>query len=321
MVEILLPEELAEVEERLRESLSSEISLVAKLGDYLYRSGGKRLRPTLAILFYRLLGARGVPKALVEMAAALELIHLATLVHDDVLDGSAQRRSRPALWTIWGHRTAVLQGDFVFSRAFSILNRQKARLRLLIVKTVEEILKGELLQEELRWSLPTAEEYFAVVRGKTAALISTACAAGALLGDPRISQERFQAIRQAGLKLGIVYQMTDDLLDIFGDGQLGKPLWRDRDGGWITLPFIRLLERAAHDDKERLCLLLQAEELTAVEREELLRRLQSDKIKESFALEARALVAEAKQLLAGWGEPEYEEALFELMDAMVERDR
>lgn len=318
---ILPTEGLVEVEERLRQSLSSDVSFVAELGDYLYQSGGKRLRPTLVILFYRFLGAHGLPQALVELAVALELIHLATLVHDDILDGSAQRRSRPALWTIWGHRVAVLQGDFVFSRAFSILNQHKARLRSLVVETVEEILKGELLQEELRWRLPTAEEYFAVVRGKTAALISAACASGALLGEPRISPARFRAVRQAGLNLGIVYQMTDDLLDIFGDGELGKPLWRDRDGGWITLPFIRLLEGARHEDKARLRLLLQREELTGPDRAELLRQLECDKIRERLIREARGLVAEAKQLLGGWGEPGPKEALFELMDALVERDR
>lgn len=318
---ILAGFELAEVEEQLRRSLSSEVSFVAELGDYLYRSGGKRLRPALAILFYRLLGARGLPPPLIEIAVALELIHLATLIHDDLLDGSAQRRSRPALWAVWGHRAAVLQGDFVFSRAFSILNRQKARLRSLIVEAVEEILKGELLQEGLRWSLPTEEEYFAVVRGKTAALISTACAAGALLGNPRISASRFWAVRQAGLNLGIVYQMTDDLLDIFGDGELGKPRWRDRDGGWITLPFIRLLERAAPGERERLRLLLRPRELTVAERADLLRRLERAKIREYLILEARALVTEAERLLAGWGESGSEEALFELMEALVERDR
>lgn len=321
MMKILPLEELAEVEGRLRESLRSEIPVVAELGDYLYCSKGKRLRPALAILFYKLLGSQGDQRTLIEMATVLELIHLATLVHDDVIDQSVERRGRPALWTIFGNRMAVLQGDFIFSRVFALLNRQEARLRSLITETVEEILEGELLQEDLRWRIPTEAEYFEVIRRKTAALISTACAVGALIGDPQISEERFYRVREAGLRLGIAYQMADDLLDIFGDGHLGKPRWKDRDEGWITLPYIRLLTSVDGEDRERLRLLLQAEELTATEREELLRLLNYFNIRESFTAEARALVAEAKQLLSEIEESKLKELLLEMMDFAVERDR
>ncbi|MFQ6117387.1 MAG: polyprenyl synthetase family protein, partial [Candidatus Bipolaricaulia bacterium] len=231
-MEILPLEELAEVEAWLQASLSSEISVVTELGDYLLQGKGKRLRPALAILFYKLFGGQGDHETLVEMATVLELVHLATLVHDDVIDESAERRGRPALWTVFGNRMAVLQGDFIFSRVFATLNRQEARLRFLVTDTVEEILAGELLQEELRWRIPTEAEYFEVIRRKTAALISAACAVGALIGDPGVPEEQFQRVREAGLLLGIAYQMADDLLDIFGDGHLGKPRWKDRDEGW-----------------------------------------------------------------------------------------
>lgn len=318
---ILPLEELAQVEEQLRENLSSKIGLVTELGDYLCRSGGKRLRPTLAILFYKLFGAGGDQKTLIEIVTVLELVHLATLIHDDVIDESPERRFRPALWTVWGSRVAVLQGDFVFSRVFSILNRQEDRLRFLITETVEEILEGELLQEELRWRVPTEEEYFKVVQRKTAVLISAACAVGALIGDPGISEQQFLQVREAGLKLGIAYQMADDLLDIFGNGHLGKPTWKDRDEGWITLPFIRLLEQVDGKDGERLRTLLQREKLSSAEREGLLRLLQSFNIREGFTAEAQAHVAEAKSLLKELEESELMAPLFEIMDFAVERDR
>ena len=319
--QILPLEELSEVEERLQASLTSEVPIVNELGSYLSQSGGKRLRPALAILFYKLLGGQGDHETLIEMATVLELIHLATLVHDDVIDESVERRGRPALWTVRGNRIAVLQGDFIFSRVFAILNRQRARLRFLITDTVEEILEGELLQEELRWRIPTEAEYFEVIRRKTAALISAACTVGALIGAPRISEEQSQQVRQAGLKLGIAYQMADDLLDIFGDGHLGKPRWKDRDEGWITLPYVRLLTAVDGEDQERLRLLLQAEELTAAEREGLLRQFAAYNIKESFTAEARALVIEAKRLLSGLGESELKGLLLGMMDFAVERDR
>ncbi len=319
MVKVLPLAELVEVEERLKVSLSSEIPLVAELGGYLHRSGGKRLRPALVIVFYKLLGAQGERQALIEAATALELIHLATLVHDDVIDGSPSRRACPTLWKLFGNRIAVLQGDFIFSRAIAILNRQEARLRTIVTDTIGKILEGELLQEGLRWQIPTEAEYFAVIQRKTGALISAACTIGALLGDPDLSEAELERIRQAGLKLGTAYQMIDDLLDIFGDGQLGKPTWKDRDGGWLTLPFLRLLQAAK--DRERLSLLLQAKDLSPAEREELLQRLVDANIQGNFIAEARALIAEAKWLLEGLGEPGLKGLLFEMMDFAVERDR
>jgi geranylgeranyl pyrophosphate synthase len=320
-MEILPLEELSEVEEQLRESLGSEVPIVAELSDYLFRSKGKRLRPTLAILFYKLCGAHGSRETLVEMATVLELIHLATLVHDDVIDESAERRGRPALWTIFGSRMAVLQGDFIFSRVFAILNRQEARLRFLITDTVEEVLEGELLQEELRWQIPTERGYFAVIQRKTAALISAACAVGALIGGPGLPEEQLQGIREVGLRLGIAYQMADDLLDIFGDGHLGKPRWKDRDEGWITLPYLRLLAQVDGRAQEWLRRLIRTEELSAAEREELLQLFDYFNIKESFTAEAQALVNEAKRLLAEVEESELKQLLLGMMDSVVERDR
>jgi octaprenyl-diphosphate synthase len=322
MMRVLPLAELAEVEERLKEGLASEIPLVAELGAYLYHSGGKRLRPALAIAFYKLLGARGERGALLEAATALELIHLATLVHDDIIDGSPSRRARPSLWKLWGNRIAVLQGDFIFSRAISILNRQEARLRAIVTDAISELLEGELLQEGLRWQLPTEAEYFGVIQRKTAALISAACAVGALLGDPGLPEAGLARVRQAGQKLGTAYQMVDDLLDIFGDGRLGKPTWKDRDGGWLTLPFLRLLQTTPEADRGRVSHLLRAEALSQAEREELLQRLADANIEKSLLAEARALIAEAKWLLEGLGEPkpELKGLLFEIMDFTVERD-
>ena len=320
-LEILPLEELSEVEERLQASLTSDLPVVNELSSYLFQSEGKRLRPTLVIIFYKLLGGRGSRETLIEMATVLELIHLATLVHDDVIDESVERRGHPALWTVFGNRMAVLQGDFIFSRVFAILNRQEARLRFLVTDTVEEILQGEILQEGLRGRVPTEREYFEVIQRKTAALISAACAVGALIGDPQLPEEQFRRVREAGLRLGTAYQMADDLLDIFGDGHLGKPRWKDRDEGWITLPYIRLLASVDGEERERLHRLLQAERLSAAEREELLRLFSYFNIKESFTAEAQALIDEAKQLLAELEESELKELLLEMMDFAVERDR
>ncbi len=315
-----LRQELEDVERSLKRALAAEVRVVAELGDYLYRTGGKRFRPALAILFYKLLGERGDYERLIELATVLELIHMATLVHDDVIDESEERRGQPALWRVWGSRMAVLQGDFIFSRVFKILNRQEDRLRFLITDTVEEILLGELLQEDLRWRVPTEEEYFEVIRRKTASLIATACAVGALLGDPRIEEGTLGAVQEAGLRLGLAYQMVDDLLDIFGDGRLGKPTWRDRDEGWITLPFVWLLERLPAGEHEEARRLLLTPELTEPERNQLRRLLAESGVREEFHARARDEVEAAKRLLKTLPETELLEAVMAALDFVVERD-
>lgn len=315
-----LKRELEDVERYLKRTLASEIRVVAELGDYLYRSGGKRFRPALAILFYKLLGERGDYERLIELATVLELIHMATLVHDDVIDESEERRGRPTLWKAWGNRMAVLQGDFIFSRVFKILNRQEDRLRFLITDTVEEILLGELLQEDLRWQIPTEEEYFEVIRRKTASLIATSCAVGALLGDPEISGGTLEVVQEAGLRLGLAYQMIDDLLDIFGDGRLGKPTWRDRDEGWITLPFVQLLARLPEERRPEVRRLLLTPELSTAEREELQRLLEESGVREEFHAQARQEVEAAKELLATLPATELRAAVMAALDFVVERD-
>jgi len=316
-----LKEELEAVEERLRLSLDSQVRIVAELGSYLYATGGKRFRPALAILFYKLLGERGPKCELIELATVLELIHLATLVHDDVIDESEERRGGPSLWKAWSNRMAVLQGDFIFSRVFKLLNRQEERLRLLIIETVEQLLEGELLQEDLRWQIPTEEEYFEVIRRKTAALISAACTVGALLGDPAIPEEDLRAIRRAGVHLGTAYQLVDDLLDIFGDERLGKPTWKDRDEGWITLPFIRLLRRLPEGERERVSGLLRSVELSSLEKDYLLAQLEGYNIREESLRVAQEEVDRAKQLLSVLPETELRALLMALVDFVVERDK
>lgn len=316
---LYVKEELEAVERRLGILLSSEIEVISSLSKYLYFTGGKRFRPALVILFYKLLGGNGDEEAVVDMATALEMIHLATLAHDDVIDAAERRRDMPSLWKRWNNRMAILGGDFIFLRIFRVLNEQGQELRSLVTEAVERTLEGELLQEGLRWRIPTEEEYFQVIERKTAALISASCAAGALLGDPAIPKGRLSRVKEAGLRLGTAYQMIDDLLDIFGDQSLGKPTWKDRDEGWITLPFIQLLELSHGDGAVRS--LLEAKELNSLERKELLDQLEEYNIEESFREEAKKEVEEAKELLRWLRPRELKDLLVEMMNFVVERSR
>jgi len=235
--------EMARVEAHLAQALGSPIPFIDQLGRFLHEAKGKRLRPALAVLFYKLMGARGQRDALLRLAAVLELIHLATLVHDDVIDQAQTRRNQPALHVNSSNQVAVLEGDYLFVQVFQNINDYDKPDRSLIIETVERVLEGELLQESLRGQLPSEAQYDEVVSGKTASLIACACLVDARWGDPDLPEDRQQQVYEAGLLMGRAFQLVDDLLDVFGDETLGKPRWSDLRGGWLTLPMIRLAKR------------------------------------------------------------------------------
>jgi len=237
-------DELEGVELVLGELLGSAIPFIDNLGRFLHRAKGKRLRPALAVLFYKLLGARGDREEMLRVAAVMELIHLATLVHDDVIDQADTRRNQPTLHVLNSNQIAVLEGDYLFVQMFKCLNEFPKATRNFVIHTVEKVLEGELLQESLRGAVPSEPQYWEVVRGKTASLIACACTLGAQWGDPVLSDSRREAVHEVGLLMGQAFQLVDDLLDVFGDQDVvGKPLWNDLQGGWLTLPMIRLAQR------------------------------------------------------------------------------
>ena len=316
----LVHTELQAVQRRLQHLLQSEIPIVSELGKYLSNAGGKRFRPALLLFFYKMASTqvtRFHPQDdAIEIATLLEMIHMATLAHDDVIDQADQRRHQASLPYEWGNRKAVLEGDFIFSRVFKVLNRYEAPIRLKVIEAVEEVLGGELLQESLRWKVPTEEEYFRVIEGKTASLIAASCALGAMLGDVDLAQSQIEEVYNAGMQLGTAYQMVDDLLDIFGDEQIGKPVWSDRNGGWLTLPFIRLLEKSS---SEEILPLLLAKTITAHECEFLLEQLQEKGIRDAFFASARDRVERAKPLLLWLPESPLKQALFASFNYVIER--
>ncbi len=318
----MIESELLAVERRLQILLQSEIPIVSELGLYLTHAGGKRFRPALVLFFYNMLSEQAPPQhahpkdEAIEQAALLEMIHMATLAHDDVIDRADQRRHHASLHLEWGNRKAVYEGDFIFSRVFKVLNRYEMPIRSLVIEAVEDVLEGELLQESLRWQVATEEEYYRVIQGKTASLIAAACALGARLGNTCLSSNRVNAIYEAGSHLGTAYQMVDDLLDIFGD-DIGKPTWSDRNGGWLTLPFIWLLERSNAADE--LLSLLQARTITEHEREYLLAQLNEKGIHQAIVASAREQIERAKLLLQWLPDSAVKQALFSSFCYVLDR--
>lgn len=240
----LISPELALVEEEFERQARSNIQVIAYIGEYLRRSGGKRVRPALTILSDYAAGGDGSNQSSIRMATVMEFLHTATLVHDDVIDKAETRRNRPSINAEFGNQTAVLMGDWLYMSAFetSLAERSLAILDILTAVT-RKMTEGELLQLTLLGRTDISEDqYFDVIARKTAYLFSACCEIGAVLGG---ADARGQSmLRDYGMNLGIAFQLVDDLLDFTGDEEvLGKPAGADLLEGKVSLPLIFLLQR------------------------------------------------------------------------------
>src|SRR5437773_5735936 len=240
----LISPELALVEEEFELQARSNIQVIAYIGDYLRRSGGKRVRPALTILSNYTVGGNGSDYSSIRMATVMEFLHTATLVHDDVIDKAETRRNRPSINSEFGNQTAVLMGDWLYMSAFetSLAERSLPILDILTACT-RKMTEGELLQLTLLGRTDISEEqYFDVIARKTAYLFSACCEIGALLGDA--DAETQASMRDYGMNLGVAFQLVDDLLDFTGcEDVLGKRAGADLIEGKISYPLIFLLQR------------------------------------------------------------------------------
>ena len=241
----LISPELLLVEREFERQASSNIQVIAYIGDYLRRSGGKRVRPALTILSNYAAGGDGANQSSIRLATVMEFLHTATLVHDDVIDRAETRRNRPSINAEFGNQTAVLMGDWLYMSAFetSLAERSLPVLDILTAVT-RKMTEGELLQLMLLGRTDISEEqYFDVIARKTAYLFSACCEIGALLSGA--DGETQNLLRDYGMNLGIAFQLVDDLLDFTGTEEvLGKPAGADLLEGKVSLPLIFLLQRA-----------------------------------------------------------------------------
>ncbi len=245
----LVATELHAVEDRLQEPVEESGALLSVVASYALASGGKRIRPALLLLAAKACGADRRDRA-VTMASVAEMMHAATLIHDDIVDHSAMRRGRPSATALWGSDVSVLVGDFLYSRAIQILvaDGDMRILRAFADATVS-MTGGEILQLQLLRDLKISEaDYLRIVTGKTAALMSAASRVGALIANaPAPSVE---ALADFGLNLGIGFQLVDDALDyIAREERLGKPVGNDFREGKITFPVIHLMRMASPEDR------------------------------------------------------------------------
>lgn len=248
----LVEEETAAVDRLILEELSSDVVLINQIGHYIVNSGGKRLRPMLLLLAAKSLAYQG--KQHVTLAAVIEFIHTATLLHDDVVDESTLRRGRNTVNALWGNSASVLVGDYLYSRSFELMVRaQNLRVMEILSRTTTAIAEGEVLQL-LNCNNPTTTEqkYLEVISRKTAILFSAAAQLAAVLNGAPEPVEN--ALRDYGLHLGIAFQLIDDALDYRANpGELGKNLGDDLADGKPTLPLIYAIEHGTETQSALLC--------------------------------------------------------------------
>ncbi len=309
-VELINPH-LYAVEERIREQARAFDPAIEGYVAYSLTSGGKRLRPALALLSGASTGTIG--SSHIDLAVIVELIHLATLVHDDIMDGAEIRRDQPTASAKWGNTVAVLLGDCLFAHALKLATGfQNPEVNRRIAHAATEVCSGEIIQTQRRYDLNlTQPDYFQIIQLKTAALFAVGAELGALISEA--SPELIGALKAFGSKMGTAYQIYDDCLDIAGnEDKAGKTLGSDLRKGKLTLPLIYLLENASPGEFQRINQLLlrgDEQELAAlgqdVHRSGALRR----------AVDAtKSLVAEAQAILQQVPVNKYSLALAEVGD-------
>jgi octaprenyl-diphosphate synthase len=254
----LIGDELQQVERGLIETLSSQVSLINQVSGYIIESGGKRFRPMIYLLAARCCNYTG--KHNIPLACVFEYIHTATLLHDDVLDQAMTRRGNSSANSVWGDRASMLVGDYLFSKAFTMLVKiGNLRTMEVISDATTKVAEGETLQTA-RCNDPklTEEEYITIVANKTGSLLEAASQVGAIMGDSSPAREK--SFKEYGLNIGIAFQIADDTLDYVSDDQkFGKAHCKDLQEKKITLPLIHTLREASSQDKEEILGLLQGD--------------------------------------------------------------
>ncbi len=312
----LIADDLKATNQLILDRLSSDVVLINQIGHYIVGSGGKRLRPMIVLLSARALGYTGATH--VDLAAIVEFIHTATLLHDDVVDGSELRRNRDTANAVWGNAASVLVGDFLYSRSFEMMVAvDSMRVMEILSTATNQIAEGEVLQL-LNCNDPDTDEarYREVVLRKTATLFEAGARLGAVVAGACEAEE--QAMADYGLHLGMAFQMIDDALDYgSSDADIGKNIGDDLAEGKPTLPLIRAMQVADADTRAMLREVIEQGGADRVE--EVRRAIESTDAIEYTARLAREEADRAKQAIEDLPPSAYLTALAALADFAVDR--
>ncbi|MDR3672534.1 MAG: polyprenyl synthetase family protein [Holophaga sp.] len=313
---------LAQVEAELQRTLQSDLAVVRRLAAHVGSGKGKRLRPALVLLCSRLCGVDSQDD--VRFAAVFELVHTATLVHDDVIDHAPTRRSRPTLNALWGNTLTVLFGDLLYMHSMSsAIAGRSFRMLEILAEVTTRMIEGELIQNDCLFNLDTTrKEYFEIQERKTALLFSGCTETGGVIA--KRPESDCVALRQFGLEIGRAFQLVDDLLDYTATSeQMGKPVFSDLHEGKLTLPLLTLLEREPRAARPIIQRIWDAGEEVPIrpEDEQALRRLLEthDGYAETRTLARQASLAATAALTPLDGERATKKLLLEIPEFLLER--
>ena len=317
----LVGDDLAACNRLIVQQMQSRVALIPRLAAHLVAAGGKRLRPLLTLACARLCGYHSGARH-VHLAACVEFIHTATLLHDDVVDGSQLRRGLASANAVFGNEASVLVGDFLFSRAFQLMTADGSLHVLHILSdAAATIAEGEVLQLVTQNDLATTEaRYLEVIQGKTAALFAAACRVGAVVADRPEAEE--VALAAFGTAIGMAFQLVDDALDYAADQRLlGKTVGDDFREGKITLPVLAAYHAGTEADQAFWRRTIEASEQTEADLEHALALMARTGAIEAALRRAAAYAKQAQQALAPFGASVFREALMAVADYTVSRSR
>jgi len=310
--------DMAGVDALIRDRMQSPVSVIPALAEHLIGGSAKRLRPLLTIAAARVAGARD--DACLKLAAAVEFIHTATLLHDDVVDSSELRRGRVAAHLIWGAPASVLVGDFLFARAFELMVGAGSMAALEVLARASRVIsEGEVLQLTRSHDLDLSQDvYIEIIKAKTAELFAAAAEAGAIsAGAP---PERCRALRKFGQDLGLAFQLVDDALDYSGDAQtLGKNPGDDFREGKVTLPLLLAMTRTGAAERDFWVRTVDRREQTDADLDRAIKLMAETRALEDTLNLAARYADSAKAAIADYGSNSWRPALQDLADFAVAR--
>jgi octaprenyl-diphosphate synthase len=315
----LLRDDLVAIEQELGRDAASSVSTITEIAEYLREGGGKRIRPSLLLLSAHAMGYSGFSS--IRLGAVVELVHTATLVHDDIIDGADTRRGRPSANTTWGNEKCVLAGDWLYMQAFRVaLEERNFRVLDLLIVLTQQMVEGELLQIQKLGKAVSEAEYFDLIYRKTACLFSVSMRLGAVLADATEGEEA--NLSAYGRAVGLAFQIVDDVLDLTATEEvLGKPVASDLREGKATLAVVHSIEHGTAADRHTIQRVLDDRSFENVGRIEIQQILAKNGSVEYAMAAADRYAEQARQALAGLPESEFKRALLWVPDFVVAREK
>lgn len=315
----LVRDDLALVEDELARQTDTAFPAVSEVAAYLLGGGGKRLRPALLLLSANYAGRKD--GSAIRLAAVVELLHSATLIHDDVIDSAGTRRGRLSANARWGNHRSVLTGDWLYMQSFQMaLEERNFHILDILIDLTQKMVEGELIQLEKIGRIDvTQEDALRLATYKTACLFSGCARLGAVLG--RLATEEEEALAEYGRNAGLAFQLVDDLLDFTASAQqLGKPVLSDLKEGKVTLPLIYAMENGHREARELVARVLAEKEFDSVRPETIVSLVHDSGALDRARCLAQDYAQRAKACLNGHRDSEYARALATLPDFILERE-